>query len=325
MLDFSPINISVWSRLGSCGAFGIAALELPKTDDKVLVVTSDLCAFSGLDRFRRTYPDYLYNVGIAEQNMIGVAAGLAKEGFNPFVTTYASFASTRCADQVKVNMGYMGLGVKFVGLTSGFAVGILGPTHMGLEDIAFFRSIPRITILSPADCTSTVKATLAAAQIKGPVYLRLSGSMGAPIVYKGDFEYRVGKAITLREGSAVSIIATGSMVARALKTADLLAAAGVDVGVLDMHTIVPLDADAVLKSCCGGRLLVTMEEHFVAGGLGGAVAEYLADVAEKPRQLMFGVRGEYPHAGSYQYLMEKSGLTPDLMAEKILNAYKEQK
>jgi len=323
MLDFSPINISIWSRLGSCGAFGLAAMELPKVEEKSVMVTSDLCTFSGLDRFKKSFPDHLYNVGIAEQNMIGVAAGLAKEGFVPFATTYASFASTRCADQVKVNMGYMGLGVKLVGLTSGYAVGILGPTHMGLEDLAFFRSIPGVTILSPADCTSTVKATLAAAKIKGPVYLRLSGPMGAPAVYKNDFEFEVGKAITLREGADVSIIATGTMVARALKTADLLAADGISARVIDMHTIAPLDVQAV-KEACAAKLFVTMEEHFVTGGLGGAVAECLAEVASKPRQLIFGVCGGYPHAGSYPYLMDEAGLTPEKMSVRIIETLKEK-
>ena len=222
MIDYSSMNIKIWSRLGSCGAFGQAALSLPEINDKIVMLTADLCTFSGLDRFKVMYPDYLFNLGIAEQNMVGVAAGFAKEGYIPFATTYATFASMRSADQIKVNMGYMNLPIKLVGLTTGFSVGILGATHMSLEDISVIRSIPNIILLSPADCTATVKATLAAAQINAPVYLRLSGAMNNPIVYKEDFDFEIGKAITLKEGDDVAIIATGSMVYNSLKAAEIL-------------------------------------------------------------------------------------------------------
>lgn len=316
MIAFSPMNVRVWSMLGSCGAFGQAALELPEVDDKIVMLTSDLCVFSGLERFKAKFPDRLYNVGIAEQNMIGVAAGFAKEGFVPFATTYATFASMRCADQVKVNMGYMGLPIKLVGLTAGFAVGALGATHMSLEDMAVMRAIPNMTVLSPADCTATVKAVLAAATCPGPVYLRLSGPMPNPIVYKGECSFEIGRANTLRDGTDISIIATGSMVYQALKAADLLQRDGLSAEVVDMHTIQPLDESAVDRAC-DRKLVVTIEEHSVIGGLGSAIAERLACRIKHPPLLIIGHQGKYPLAGAYADLIRQDGLDAESIYHRI--------
>ena len=322
MIDITPMNIRIWSRLGSCGAFGQAALALPKVEERTVILTADVCSFSGLERFRAQHPDRLYNMGIAEQNMIAVAAGLSHEGFVPFATTYATFAVMRSADQVKVCMGYMGLGVKLVGLAAGYSVGILGPTHMCLEDIAVMRAIPNIVILSPADCTATVKATLAAAKIDAPVYLRLTGSMNCPIVYKEDFNFEIGRAIFLREGTDVSIIATGSMVYIAIKASEKLAELGISAEVIDMHTIRPIDKEAIERACTK-KLIITLEEHSVTGGLGSAVAEILAGEASRPAQLILGTEGPYPHAADYPSLPEISGLTPDKIATRISQTYKE--
>ena len=324
MIAFNPMNVRIWSMLGSCGAFGQAALELPEVDDRVVVLTSDLCVFSGLERFKGKFPDRLYNVGIAEQNMVGVAAGFAREGFIPFATTYAAFASMRCADQVKVNMGYMGLPVKLVGLTAGFAVGALGATHMSLEDVSVMRAIPNVTVLSPADCTATVKAVMAAATCPGPVYLRLSGPMPNPIVYKGECPFEVGKANVLRDGTDVTVIATGSMVYQALKAAELLEGDGVSAEVVDMHTIQPLDVEAVSRAA-GRKLIVTVEEHSVVGGLGSAVAEQLARLPRHPRLVRVGHEGRYPLAGSYADLIRSDGLDAEGIRGRVVEQIQEEK
>lgn len=323
MINFTPANIKLWARLGSCGAFGQAALCLPEVNEKTVLLTADLCSFSGLERYKNKFPERFFNVGIAEQNMIGVAAGMANEGFTQFVTTYATFAAMRCADQIKVNMGYMNLAIKLVGLTAGCAVGILGPTHMALEDIAVMRAIPNLTILSPADCTATVKAVLTAAQIPTPVYLRLSGTMNTPIVYSDDFEFEVGKAITLREGKDISLFATGSMVYNALQAAALLARDGIQVKVVDVHTIRPLDMDAVFAAC-DSKLIASVEEHTSAGGLGSAIAEALSMMPARPRHLIIGTTGPYPHAGDYTYLHKILGLSAEDIAKRLFQAYKEQ-
>ena len=321
-MDFTPLHIRTWARIGQSGTFGQVALELPEQQEKILILSADMCTFSGLERFKEKYPDRLFNVGIAEQNLIGMAGGLAKEGFIPFATTYAAFGSMRCTDQVKVNMGYMKLPIKLVGLSSGYSFGMFGPTHMCLEDMAVMRALPHVVILSPADCTATVKATLAAAQIDAPVYLRLTGGMNNPVIYKEDFEFEVGKAIKLRAGEDIAIIATGSMVHHALKSAEMLEQEGLSAEMLDMHTITPLDMEAV-ENACAKKLIVTVEEHSVRGGLGGAVAEALALKPVRPPHLILGARGAYPNAGDYPFLLEYSGLTAPQIAGRIFETYKE--
>ncbi|MCK9310117.1 MAG: transketolase [Candidatus Cloacimonetes bacterium] len=316
MIEYTSRNIRTWSMLGSCGAFGIAAMELPNIDDRCIVLTSDLCTYSSLDRFKTKYPDRFFNVGIAEQNMVGIAGGLAKENFIPFATTYATFAATRCADQVRVNMGYMKLGIKLVGLTAGLSVGILGATHMSVEDIAVMRAIPNIVILSPADCMESIKAVIASAEIESPVYLRLSGTMNNPIVYKEDYNFEIGKAITLREGDDVVIIATGTMVYNSCRAAELLEEKGVSCRVIDMHTIKPLDENEVQKAC-NAKLIVTVEEHSMIGGLGGAVAECLAGMNRHPPLLRVGLPDIFMHAGTYEHLVEKCGLCPPSISDSI--------
>jgi len=322
MIDYTPMNIKIWSRLGSCGAYGIAAIEAVQNNSKIVFLTADVCSFSGLDRFQETFPNNFYNLGISEQNLIGVASGLAKEGFIPFVSTYAAFDSLRAADQIKVNMGYMNLPVKVVGLTSGLSVGILGPTHFCNEDISLLRSFPNIIIISPADCTETIKATLAVSKINAPVYLRLTGGMNNPAVYKEDYDFEIGKAITIKEGKDIAIIATGSMVYNSLKAANLIEEEGLSVKVVNMHTIKPLDVKA-LEECFNSKLIVTVEEHSIYGGLGSAVSEVIATAKDAPVQMIIGLKDEYKVAGDYNYLVDQYGLNPDQIKEKIKEKYKE--
>ena len=324
MIAFTSANIRTWSMLGSNGAFGFAALELPEIDDNIAILTADEMYFSGLERFGAKYPKRLYNIGIAEQNLVGVAAGMSKEGLNVFATTYATFASTRSCDQVRVNMGYMKLGIKLVGLTAGLSVGILGATHCSIEDIAIMRAIPNITILSPADCTETVQATLAAARHKGPVYLRLTGGQPNHPVYKTDFAFEIGKAIRLREGDDIAIVATGAMVHASLEAARILSEQAISCAVIDMHTIKPLDEIALMETL-RVKLLVTVEEHSMKGGLGGAVAECLAGVRVKPPQLIIGIADEFKNGADYPYLLQQFGLTAPQIARTILNKYQEAK
>lgn len=315
-MKYSRAMINTWAKLGSSGAFGMAAMELPELDDRTVMLTADVCFYSGLNRFSKKYPDRMYNMGIAEQNMVGVAGGMAKEGLIPYATTYATFASMRSADQVRVTMGYMGLGIKLVGLTAGLSAGILGPTHISVEDIAVMRTIPNVTILSPADCTETVKATLASLNVDGPVYLRLTGTMNAPVVYEEDYDFQVGKAITLKEGKDIAVIATGSMVYNSLKAAEILGQKGLSVRVIDMHTIKPLDEE-IIKEVAGYKYIVTVEEHSKIGGLGSAVADVLVRLKEHGRFLSIGFDDIYHHAGDYEHLVKQYGLDSEAIAEKI--------
>lgn len=311
----------VWSMMGPTGLFGVAMHELAKENKDFCVVTADLCSFSGLERFSQEFPENFYNVGIAEQNMVGVAAGLAHEGMNVFAATYASFASTRALDQVRISMGYMNLPIKLVGLTAGFASGILGATHMSLEDLAVMRAIPNIVILSPADCAETIKCLEAAMDYAGPVYIRLTGGARMPIVYQEDYEYRIGVPIQLKEGDEVCILATGSMVNTALETGKELDGLGISTAVIDVHTIKPFEG-AIPENVMKYKLIVTAEEHSVTGGLGSAVGEVLSGYQEHPPLLRIGTRGQYPHGASYPFLMEKSGLIKEKMIETIMDRIK---
>ncbi len=306
--------------IGPTGVFGVIMKELADEYENINVVTSDLCTFSGLERFSKEYPKQFFNVGIAEQNMVGIAAGLAKEGHKTFASTYGTFAVTRALDQVRVNMGYMKLPVKLVGLTSGFASGILGATHMCLEDIAIIRSIPNIVILSPADCLEVAKCLEAALMIDEPVYIRLTGTSRMPIVYSEDYEYVIGRNTCIKEGHDICIFSTGSMVSVALKVAEELDTSNVSVKVYDVHTLKPFNGN-IVEDNVGCKLMVTMEEHNINGGLGDIVASELASLDKHPSLLKCGVCDYYPHAASYEGLMDEAGLTKDILSKKIMEKY----
>lgn len=322
MMEFTPATVRTWARLGACGAFGLAMLELLDEGEDIITVTADLCYFSGLEKLNEIYPDKVYNVGIAEQNMVTVAAAMVKEGCRVFATTYASFAASRCMDQVRVSMGYMNLGVKLVGLTSGLSVGILGATHMSIEDIAIMRAIPNITIVSPADCGATIKAVKEVANYPGPVYLRLSGPVNNPVVYTKDFDFTIGKAICHKQGHDIAFISTGTMVYQSKKAIEYLEEEGISCGLLDMHTIKPLDTESI-DNICNAKLIVTVEEHSRIGGLGSAISEYLAGKIHKPVQLIIGINDNYEHAGDYQFLLEQCGLTAAKIADSVKRKWEE--
>lgn len=313
-MNITSVNIRTWSKMGQAPTFGLAVSELAENSDKTMLVTADMSRYFAVKKASEL--GRLFNVGIAEENLIGVSAGLAKEGFNVFAFTQAAFAVTRCLDFIKVNMGYMGLPIKLVGFSSGFSLGVYGATHIALDDIAQIRSIANVTVIAPADCTQTVKAVEKIADYGKPVYLRLGGVSNMPIVYKEDFDFRIGRAITLREGTDIVIIACGTMIAPALKAAERLGQDGVSCRVIDMHTIKPLDMSAV-EECMSAKLIVTVEEHGRTGGLGSAVAEVLADKPDAPPQLIIGAEDKYYHAGEYNWLLEQAGLTPEKIYVKV--------
>ncbi len=317
-------TLRAWSMMGPTGFFGVAMNTLAGehlSKDNLAVLTADLCSFSGLERFSNEHPDKFYNVGIAEQNLIGMAAGMATEGIKAVAATYASFASTRALDQVRVACGYMKLPLVIVGLTSGFASGILGATHMAIEDAAIMRAIPNMTVVSPADCLEVYKCLEAALSSSTPVYIRLTGTQRMPMVYSGDYDFCIGKNVELKSGSDVCILATGSMVSRSLGAAEKLEGQGIHTRVVNVHTLKPFD-DCIIEELGTYRLVAVAEEHSVIGGLGSIVAEALMDRAGRfermPRLIKFGIQDYFPHAASYSYLMEGCGLTAEKMAERIM-------
>jgi transketolase len=214
--------------------------------------------------------------------MIGVAAGLAKEGYCVFATSFAPFIAMRSGDQIRMNMGYMNLNVKAVAIGSGLSMGMLGNSHYGIEDLAVMRSIPNLTVVSPADCVEIVKTVYAASEYDRPMYIRLTGAANNPIVYTEDYDYEIGKAITLRDGSDISIIANGTMVYESLEAAKVLDEQGISSRVVNMHTVKPLDITVIDKAIATSRMIVTIEEHSIIGGLGSAIAEYKSECQNAP-------------------------------------------
>ena len=320
-MKINASTMKMWSRIGSRAAYGMAALELGKNYDDLILLTGDTSTSAGLDRFKKTFPEKYLEVGIAEQNMIGIAAGLASEGLQVFTSTFSPFQTMRCCEQIKVNIGYMNHKVCMVGLASGLVLGMLGYTHCCIEDVSIMRSIPGITVVSPADCGATVKAVLAAIEHDQSVYIRLTGGAPNPSVYLDDFDFTFGKANILREGNDLAIIACGTMVNNALGAADLLKEGKLEATVIDMHTIKPIDVDIIKQISKSHNLIVTVEEHSIIGGLGSAVSEYLCTLNDKPPLLSIGIPDEYGKAGSYESLLQKRLLLPDQIANTIANRY----
>jgi transketolase len=322
-MKISEKNIKTWSRIGSRATFGMTALELGKTIEDLMVLTADTSTSAGLDRFKRQFPGKFLDVGIAEQNMIGIAAGLASEGQTVITATFAPFQTMRCCEQIKVNIGYMGQKVCMVGLASGLVLGMLGYTHCCIEDVNIMRSIPGIAVISPADCGETAKAVAAAVQHENSVYIRLTGGANNPIVYEHDFDFTIGKANVLKEGTDIVIIASGTMVYNSLKAAEILIDRDISATVIDMHTIKPLDTAIIEEYGRRSKLVVTVEEHSVIGGLGSAVSHHLSAMGNMPRQLTIALPDQYGQGGEYGYLLEKHGLKPYQIAERIFGQFED--
>lgn len=315
-MEINRINIRTWSMLGARRTFGTVMDAYAPEFDKVFVMSGDLLGSSGLDRFVKNNPEKFKSAGIAEQNMVGIASGLAANGIVPFVTSFTPFITGRCYDQIRMHCGYMHHNIKLVGLAAGIGVGIQGNSHYGLDDVALMRAVPGLTIVEPCDCVEVAKAVKAVYEFDGPVYLRLVGEAGAPVVNKGDYDFQIGKAITMREGKDVTIVAAGTMVYLSLQAAKILAEKGVECKVINMHTIKPLDTEAL--DAIDTNLVVAIEEANVIGGLGGAVTEYMAGKKNCPQIMIMGIEDCFPHAGSYKWMLKENGLDAESIASKIL-------
>lgn len=309
-------NNRMFSLLGQRGTFGTVLRELAAENPKIVALSADLTRTSGLERFSEDYKDRFMNVGIAEQNALGTAAGIADGGGVPFVTTFSNFATLRANEFVRHFMAYMKCNIKLVGFGSGFSMELFGNTHYGLEDIAVIRSMPNITILSPCDGMEVAKCVEYCAQSQGPVYLRLSGKMNNPIVNKADYQFKAGRGIVLREGQDALIYATGSMVNVAVKAAKKLNEYGIETSVINMHTIRPIDEELIIKNK-DYPLIISIEEHARIGGLGSAIAEALSKENRHGRLISLGTGEEYLKAGTYEYMLEQHGLTTDHLVNVI--------
>lgn len=285
-------------------AYADALLELGRENDKVVVLDADLSESTMTCKFAEKYPGKFFNMGIAEQSMMGTAAGLATCGMIPICSTFSVFASLRSGEQIRTSVAYPRLNVKVVTTHSGLSIGTAGATHFCEEDLAIMRAIPNMTVIAPADYLETVQAVKAAVEMDGPVYIRL-GRGDAPVLYAELDDYRIGRAITYREGSDVTIAATGVMLQRAVAAAEALEQQGISCRVLDIHTVKPLDKEAVEKAARETRAIITLEEHNIFGGLGSAVAETVAAMpGEKAVVKILGIPDVFGGVASAELLWD---------------------
>lgn len=287
-------------------AFAATIEALAAADERVVVVCNDSVGSSKLGAFQKRFPERLVNVGIAEQAMVGVAAGLANGGKRPFVAGASCFLTARGLEQIKVDLAYSNANVTLCAMSPGVAYGELGPTHHSIEDIAWLRAIDNLVLIVPADPLETEQALRAAGEHEGPVFVRVS-RMGVPAVYADDYRFEIGKAVRLAEGRDVTVVANGTMVSRAVEAATLLEARGISARVLSMPTVAPLDTAEIEAAADETGAIVTVEEHSVRGGLGGAVAEAVTVTRPVPLRRL-GFPGFAP-TGSATWLLEHFGLT----------------
>ncbi|OGB88516.1 transketolase [candidate division WOR-1 bacterium RIFCSPHIGHO2_02_FULL_45_12] len=305
-------------------AYGQTLLELGKQNPNIVVLDADLSASTKTASFAKAFPERFFDMGVAEQDMIGTAAGLAASGKIAFASTFAVFGSGRAWDQIRMVVAYTRLNVKVVVTHGGITTGEDGASHQANEDIAIMRALPNMTVVVPADAVETGKVIRAAAEFNGPMYVRLSRAM-TPVIYKEEScDFKIGRGIVLREGKNVAIIACGIMVGVALEAADKLAAEKITCRVVDLHTIKPIDKELIIKCAEETGAVVTAEEHSIIGGLGGAVAEVLVENAVVPMARV-GVRDTFGESGKPEDLLVKYGLTSGEIVTAVKNVLARKK
>lgn len=300
-------------------AYGEALLKLGKANDKIVALEADVGGSTKSIVFGKEFPERYFNVGISEINMVAMSAGFACGGYIPFVNTFAAFLTSRGLDPIQSFTCYDKLNVKLAGTYCGLSDSYDGASHHAISDISSVRAIPNMMVVSVSDAVQTEKAVFAIAEHDGPVYLRLSRAP-APVIYQEDMEFVLGKGITVREGSDVSIIATGTVLHKALEAAQLLEKEGISAAVIDIHTIKPIDKELIIATAQKTGAVVTVEEHSIYGGLGSAVCEVLAEYCPVPTKCI-GVT-EYAQSGDYEALLERYGFSARNIADKCVELKK---
>ncbi|RPJ48602.1 MAG: transketolase family protein [Chloroflexi bacterium] len=298
------------TRLFDCrDAFAAELERIAQEDRRVVALVNDSISSSKVGNFKKRFPDRLYNIGIAEQNMVGISAGLANGGKIPFVCGASCFLTGRALEQIKADLAYSNYNVKLCGMSSGVAYGELGPTHHSIEDLAWLRVIANMVIIVPADPIETSQAVRAAYEHNGPVFLRIS-RMPVPAVFSETYQFEIGKAGLLRDGKDLTMITHGTLLHVALEAAGLLSSEGIQARVLNMATIRPIDQPAILQAARETGAILTVEEHTIYGGLGSAVAEVVVCHRPVPMRIL-GIPGEFAPTGSARFLFEHYDLTPN--------------
>ena len=307
-------------KIATRAAYGKALVELADQEPNLVVLDADLSGSTMTKEFSKAHPDRFFNMGIAEANMVGVAAGLAACGKKPFVNSFAMFSAGRAWEQVRNSVAYPGLNVKVIGSHGGLSVGEDGATHQCIEDLAIMRTIPNMTVLCPCDGNEMREAVKALLAYDGPAYMRL-GRLAVETVTDSleGYQFQIGKGVLIRDGSDVTVVAVGMNVQMALKAAEILEEEGVSVRVIDMHTIKPLDQEILLAAARETGCIVTTEEGNIVGGLGSAVSEYLSAACPVP-VIRHGVEDEFGRSGAAQKVLEAYAISAEGIAEKVREA-----
>lgn len=296
-------------------AWGQGLVDLGAIHENLVVLDGDLANSTKADMFQAAYPNRFFEMGIAEQNMLGVAAGLASTGYVPWISTFAAFLAKRALDQIRLVIAQPGLNVKMAGSYSGILTGKTGKTHQSVEDIAIFRAMPHVVTIAPADEVELRQAMAAMMNDDRPTYLRLTRDP-SPTIFDDTYQFQIGKAVLLRDGADIGIVSTGVQTVRALAAADLLAAKGISASVLHVPTLKPLDTEAIVAVAERTNAIVTAEDHSVIGGLGSAVAETLAE--HRPtRMRRIGLQDTFGESGPNDAILQKYGLTPEHIVEAV--------
>lgn len=304
------------AKIATREAYGEALAEFGEKYNNIVVLDADLSGSTKTAQFKKKFPERFFNIGISEQDLMGTAAGLSTCGKIPFASTFAMFASGRAFEQVRNTIAYPALNVKIAATHAGITVGEDGASHQAIEDMAIMRAIPNMTVINPSDAYITKRTIESAILHKGPIYIRL-GRLAVPEIYKNCANYKIGKGIVLKEGEDATIIATGFMVHLAIEAGDLLKEQGIDVRIIDMHTIKPIDEDLIIESAKKTGAIVTAEEHNIIGGLGGAVAEVLSERCPTPLARV-GIKDVFGQSGKPMELVNEYGIS----ASDIVKAVK---
>ena len=323
-MNFNSTDAKQWLRMGPRAMFGQFMINIAKKNKKLMVLSADLGRSSGLARFKIEFPKQYISVGISEQNLVGVAAGLADEGFKVFVTSFAPFLSMRASEQIRMNLGYMKHNVNLVALGSGLSMGFLGNSHFGLEDIAIMRTIPNLNVTCPADCSELGKVLDDYAfNNRGPSYIRLTGIPGSKNVYEKNYRYKFGKNITITKGKDILILSHGSILGQAKLSVKALKKLNIYAELVNIVSLKPID-EGVTNLFKKYKKIVTIEEHTSVGGLGSIMAEKILKNRIKTELLSISLPDKFGPTGTYDYLLKYHGLDSDSITKKIIKLVKKK-
>ncbi|MDA9112795.1 transketolase [Gammaproteobacteria bacterium] len=326
MTNINKSTARLYSRLGQSGsAFGIGLINKAEVRGDIVALSADMAKPAGLLKFSTTYPDSFFNVGIAEQNLVGIAAGIANEGYNVIASAQACFLSMRSYEQLRQYSGYMELPITYIGVASGFALTYFGNTHYALEDLTLLRSIPNMTVISPSDPGQASLAIEAAIDSGKPSYIRCTGVPGMKPIYTENYNFKIGKGIILKEGPDVVIFTSGAVSINVIDAIEILEEnLSISFTVIDMHTISPIDEE-ILHNSLNKKLWISVEEHFINGGLGTVISEFLSSIKaqSKPSLFRLGVKNIFSTPGDYEYLLKSNDLDVDGLVREVTRIIKE--